>query len=415
MDIEELKCITLAFENLKTSIGDIEIAPSICKMEGEVLVDSCIVYFVKEHKDVFLNLLSESSINKFKELLDQDFRFTDLAFGIVNSSVAEILLYPLHSIVSISEFISAELVFKYNYEGSIISAKILEAERTKNGYFIYDHLWASRYREVYILELSGLDALDASKVNSIIPLIANSLLFDISVTYKIPLAYFRNEELSRFSDVKFFKPDLITNRENKMVLKKYNEELLSYYNTAIKIAYPPFQYLCLYQILEYHLDRSAFLSAKEKINNLISKPDFHSKQDEYIVEAVNFIKSENKSINHDKAKLDRVIDQFVESARTKEDIQLLELKSHFENDIEIICKKTLVLKSIDFDGKFKQTVKDRIYSMRCSIVHSNPDFEKSHAIPFLPTRINLELLRKEIQLVKSIAEQIIANPKSYDD
>jgi len=414
MEIEELRCKTQAFENLKSSIGDLEITPSICKMEGEDLVDSCMVYFVKEHKDVFLNLLSESSINKFKELLDDGFRFTDTSFGIVNSSTAEILLYPLNSILSISEFIKAELEFKYNYDGSVITAKILEAERTKNGFFIYDHLWASRYREVYILELGGLDTLEEAKINSIIPLIANSLLFDIAVTYKIPLAYFRNEELSRFSDVKFFKPELITSKENTMVLKKYNQELLSYYNTAIKIAYPPFQYLCLYQILEYHLDRSAFLSAKEKINNLISKPDFHSKQDEYVIEAVNFIKAENKSINHDKAKLDRVISQFIDSIKTKDDIQMLGLKEHFESDIEIVCKKTLVLKSIDFDTKFKQTVKDRIYSMRCSIVHSNPDFEKSHAIPFLPTRINLDILRKEIQLVKCIAEQIIANPKSYD-
>ncbi len=134
-----------------------------------------------------------------------------------------------------------------------------------------------------------------------------------------------------------------------MILKHYNEELLNYFNTAMKISYAPFSYLCFYQILEYHLDKSAFLSAKEKIINLINQPDFHSRQDHYVAEAVNFIKNENSSINHDKAKLDRVIDQFIDIDKTKEEITKISLLDYFGKDLEVDCKKILKLNAIDFE------------------------------------------------------------------
>ncbi len=87
-----------------------------------------------------------------------------------------------------------------------------------------------------------------------------------------------------------------------------------------------------------------------------------------------------------------------------------QLEDHFENEVEFHSHKTLTLPAIKFDNEndFYLTLSKRIYSMRCSIVHSNPDFDENKAIPFTPTEENLHELRKEIALVKEIAKTVLA-------
>jgi hypothetical protein len=49
----------------------------------------------------------------------------------------------------------------------------------------------------------------------------------------------------------------------------------------------------------------------------------------------------------------------------------------------------------------------RIYKLRCSIVHSNPDFDEKKAIPFVPSATNLQKLAHEITLIEEVAKMII--------
>lgn len=76
-------------------------------------------------------------------------------------------------------------------------------------------------------------------------------------------------------------------------------------------------------------------------------------------------------------------------------------------------QKPLKLPKVDFnsDSNFFGNLTKRIYSVRCSIVHSNPDFDETKAIPFVPTTKNMEILRMEIELVLQISRTIIIGSK----
>ncbi len=149
------------------------------------------------------------------------------------------------------------------------------------------------------------------------------------------------------------------------------------------------------------------------IKKLILKPDFHTKTNHYVGQAINFFKKENDRYTSDKIKIERVLAQFINREELKTYLETIELKEHFEKDVELNCSKPLKLSKIDFgnDANFLQNLTRRIYSIRCSIVHSNPDFDDTKAIPFTPTPVNLDILRIEMELIYEIARTIIVESK----
>ncbi|OIJ07618.1 hypothetical protein BKP35_18190 [Anaerobacillus arseniciselenatis] len=80
--------------------------------------------------------------------------------------------------------------------------------------------------------------------------------------------------------------------ELTLTYKTYQPELIEYYKIAKQMTYLPFKYLCYFHIIEFFMDKSSYLEAKEKLKYIISRPDFHYNMDEYISNVVNNLKEE---------------------------------------------------------------------------------------------------------------------------
>ena len=139
----------------------------------------------------------------------------------------------------------------------------------------------------------------------------------------------------------------------------------------------------------------------------------YTKTNKYVGQAINFFKKENDRYTTDKIKIDRVLKYFISRQEIGEYLDEIDKREYFGTEIELECSKPLKLPKIRFesDSEFYQNLTKRIYSIRCSIVHSNPDFDDSKAIPFVPTPKNLEILRNEIELMHEIARTIIVESK----
>ena len=243
--------------------------------------------------------------------------------------------------------------------------------------------------------------------------IINSVLFDIEYNYGLPLETINIDSLVRrlvrkrqhFSD--------IPKEKINLVFKKYIPELIQYFHLAEKVDYLPFKFICYYHIIEYFSDKSAYHLVANEVKKLLLKPDFHINTDNYVNQAINLFKKENDKYTGDKVKIERVIRQFIDREDLKETLTQLELLEYFSKEVIIDCVKTLKLPAINFDqdGNFFSELTKRIYSMRCSIVHSNPDFDESKAVPFNPTPSNLEKLKLEMEIIAEIARKIIVNSK----
>ena len=152
----------------------------------------------------------------------------------------------------------------------------------------------------------------------------------------------------------------------------------------------------------------------EQVKQLLLKPDFHLKTDNYINKAINIFKKENEKHLTDKIKLTRVLQHFIVMDEFYEYLEEIELLTHFTKEEIFNCSKPLKLPAIDFSNEniFFQTLTNRIYAIRCSIVHSNPDFDETKAVPFVHTTENVRKLNTEMALVYEVSRNIIV--KSSD-
>lgn len=239
--------------------------------------------------------------------------------------------------------------------------------------------------------------------------ILNSILFDIEYTYGVAFETINIEDLKlrrrygRRSTVKLPKSEI------ELVYKKYIPELIEYYHIGEKVDYLPFKYICYFHIIEYFMDKSAYSLVATKVKQLISKPDFHIKSNEYIAQAINIFKKENDKYTNDKVKIGRVFTEFIEREEIKNYLDEIGLYDHYDKEITLSCNKPLRVAAVKFDSdqSFYESLTKRIYALRCSIVHSNPEFDESKAIPFTATPENMEFLRKEIFLIMEISRIII--------
>lgn len=264
-----------------------------------------------------------------------------------------------------------------------------------------------------IIEIENYEHPTADGIESDVRNILNSILFDIEYTYGYGFETISLESLTRRFIRRTNRYTELPSERLRLVFKKYIPELIEYFHIGEKVDYLPFKFICYYHIIEYYSDKSAYHVVSEYIKKLILKPDFHLKTNHYVGQAINFFKKENDRYTSDKIKIERVLQQFINREELKSYLENIQLIEHFEKEVEISCSKPLKLSKIDFssDSNFFQNLTKRIYSIRCSIVHSNPDFDDSKAIPFTPTPANLDVLRLEMELIYEIARTIIVESK----
>lgn len=243
--------------------------------------------------------------------------------------------------------------------------------------------------------------------------IINSVLFDVEFNYGIAFETVNIDNVIRPLIRKRQKFNELPNEKINLVFKKYIPELIQYFHLAEKVDYLPFKFICYYHILEYFSDKSAYSIVSKEVKKILLKPDFHIKTDQYVNTAINIFKKENDKYTGDKIKVERVLKQFIDREEMKDTLIAIEKLEYFSKEIIIDCIKPLKLPAINFDqdGNFYSELTKRIYSLRCSIVHSNPDFDENKAVPFNPTSSNLHKLKIEIEMIAEIAKKIIINSK----
>ncbi|QDO94264.1 hypothetical protein FNB79_11915 [Formosa sediminum] len=243
--------------------------------------------------------------------------------------------------------------------------------------------------------------------------IINSVLFDIEYNYDIALETVNIDGLLRRYFRRRRKKNELPSEKFNLVYKKYIPELIQYFHIAEKVDFLPFKFICYYHIIEYFSDKSAYDLVSKEVKKILLKPDFHIKTDKYVTTAINLFKKENDRHTNDKVKIERVLKQYIRREELKESIEELELIEHFSEPLTFDCVKPLKLPAIDFEkeGNFFGELTKRIYSTRCSIVHSNPDFDESKAVPFNPSPGNIDKLRIEIEIISQIARTIIIESK----
>ena len=364
----------------------------------------------KGNSDLLLNVSEEDELKKLEEIVKIDFEFTPEYLGVEYQDKIEILISPINSRSNhiVRRYLKdkpTELELNYFNNKLDISIQFQPENSLLNNIV---ELVRGRMRPI-VLTITNFKRASISGKQTDIRNILNCILFDFGYSYNLIFEPVNIESLNRRMPLRRRNKTSYPEEKVSVIYKNYIPELIEYFNIGEKVDYPPFRFICYFHIIEYFSDKSAYFHASKRLKSLMLKPDFHINSDKYVNQAINFFKIESTKNTSDKIKIRRVISQFINKEDFIDYLKDIDMYEYFSEKCTIECSKPLILKAIDFetDSKFQESLMNRIYSLRCSIVHSNPDFDETKAIPFSPTLGNMEKLRKEIDMIYEIARTII--------
>jgi hypothetical protein len=382
--------------------------------KGEVpkIYVSYIIGNFNGNKNITISLDKEDEVKTLIDILSHDPYILEEYLGVKYQDKFEIVVYPINSRYIQYHLRKQNFEIHLNYFKNELKIKIeSNIESGKPAAYLNFQLNRAYQpnRRTYILTIENYKRSSPDGINADLRNIINSVLFDFEYSFSISFEAIELNTLNRRVP-RMKRPSLpVPNHPIQFSYKKYIPELIQYFHLAEKVEQIPFKYLCYFHIVEYFSDKSAYFVITEQVKQILLKPDFHLKSDTYIGQAINIFKKENEKYLTDKIKLARVLQQFVNLKEFLEYLEEIKLLDHFKQEQTFNCSKPLKVAALDFttENSFIQTLTNRIYSVRCSIVHSNPDFDESKAVPFVHNSENIFRLNIEMALVYEISRNII--------
>ncbi len=364
--------------------------------------------------DLTILIRAEDEIKTVLEIpLEEIFVFKDF-LGIYNDKKVEVILTDIgfRSFLNEKRLEKSPIEIRINYKKSELKIKIQLVQEETSLKFIANHIrgaFRGRFKRAIVLSIENFSNISLENLETETKLLLNSILFDIEYNFNLTFEVVNINSIQRRLRKRPKARYEIPNEEIELTYKKYVPELIDYFHTGEKVDYIPFKFVCYFHIVEYFQDKSAFFIVREKLKNIMQKPDFSLNVNFYVTQALNIVKQESEKHQTDKIKIQKVFKQFLELEEIKQFLIDEELFDLFSKETTLDCSKPLVLPALDFstDTRFIETLTNRIYSMRCSIVHSNPDFDDKKAVPFIATLDNMEKLRFEVELIMEVAKTII--------
>jgi hypothetical protein len=209
--------------------------------------------------------------------------------------------------------------------------------------------------------------------------------------------------------------DPMINRKNidivnpEVPLKLYKKDLLDYYELGLSSNDPILSYISFYHILEYFFEKvtkeKSIKNLKECFDNYDdSSPNTNIDNQLYRI-------AKNTCNKNEKPQLNEVLHRYLDKEhliKSINSIRNMDFNYFKKTDVKFVRRNTKIKDKND--EQLVETLTDRIYEVKCALVHQKEEYESRYS---LNNPKHKEALYKEIPLIKFLAEKIIC--KSADN
>ncbi len=172
---------------------------------------------------------------------------------------------------------------------------------------------------------------------------------------------------------------------------------------------PLLQYLAFYQVVEVYFPTYSRLEAQKRVRNILKVPSFNPMNDIDIGRILMAIRaSKNKGFGDERSQLKAVIQECITPDSVRAFLASESKRAEFFGSKQ----KTISDYRMSFsnpDADLRNEIADRIYDIRCKIVHTKDvgETEEETAGLLLPFSKESELMTYDIELIQYIAQQVL--------
>lgn len=253
------------------------------------------------------------------------------------------------------------------------------------------------------IRISGLVISNTEEASAILEGLANSLLLQIQILRDIPLMLepYQEPNVSRWwvSSQRSAKKSPIT-----FPKYRYDLEPLNLYWYAVSAyAMPLLQFLAYYQVLEFYFPIYSQQEVQREVATIIKDPNFNPEHHLDMNKVISAVLSKmGRGYSDEKGQMRITIKACVQDAEIRELMRSDYIEEHFKGDYK---KLSMIKVSIDKDSDLREQLADRLYDIRCSVVHTKAEErERKRILPFTKEE---GLLKVEVDIIEFIARKAL--------
>jgi hypothetical protein len=240
--------------------------------------------------------------------------------------------------------------------------------------------------------------------------ITNSLLFEIDLRFNIPLTLLRQRRLVGGGMGRIDIKQKLLEKPLQFPSTTYDRTALSLYWYGRSAAgLPLLRFLAFYQSLEFYFPTYSQNEAIKQTKKMLKDPRFSIHDDADLARLVNSIQtSRSGSLGDERSQFRSVINGCVDAEALRELLEKDALRS-FYTDTKHKWKQVSKIKIPvnDAESDLRTSIAERLYDIRCRIVHAKSDGGQMKSEALLPFSREAEQLAVDTQVIQFISTQTL--------
>jgi hypothetical protein len=263
--------------------------------------------------------------------------------------------------------------------------------------------------EALSVRLEGLKITKNTEAAEQLGRVTNSLFFELRRRRNVNLFVRRHYEVE--TSLWGTKSRIKKRRKSEAGFPKFEYEkqpIELYWHAVSAYKMPLLQYLAYYQILEYYFMRYAMLGAKKELRNFLKDPEFNADDDSDVVKIVTCVSGKLGRYVSENELLRDTIRECISEEELVTEVINEPLKDYFKKEYKIVSQFRVSQDNREKD--IREQLAERIYDIRCRIVHTKEGDKRGRIMPF--TKEEVLLRRFDLPMIEILADKaLIANSK----
>src|SRR6266511_2022296 len=262
-----------------------------------------------------------------------------------------------------------------------------------------------RRPRVFTLKISGVRIGNHDDAHRTLESIANSLFFDLDLRYRAPLmlSKFRLRRYGPYLDRRMPSSQGAPELPRTMYAP---EPLALYWYARSASGMPLLQYLAYYQVLEYYFPSYSRSETLRRVRQELRDPRFNLDDDGHIGRVIELAAKQGKGFGGERDQLRATIRACLDEPWIRS------LVSGDTESEEYFTGKQQIRGVSRLDPRNKQAdlrdqLAQRIYDLRCRIVHTKDTDEQDNFALLLPYSREADLLGPDIALIRTVAQEVL--------
>lgn len=279
---------------------------------------------------------------------------------------------------------------------------IIISEATK----LYRSLTGGRVQ--YTLKMDAITAATSDKVTLNVMDYVNSLFFQIDQIHGYTFSLIRERKRRAFISRK--------SRSDLQVVypaTKLNDEAVSlYWYGKSARSMPLLQYLAYYQCIEFYFPRYSQIEARKRVGALVRRPTFRATRDDDLDRVISAVQAARSGgYGSERTQLRAVINECIGPDELRIYLEASAARSeHFAGKTAKARYHKIPIGNKKAD--LRNDVADRIYDIRCRVVHTKNDQSDDELKMILPFSDDVDHLGEDIELIEFISTAVLSTSSS---